>query len=169
MLPHLTRPVSTWLACNFCTVPSGLLIPLTPGVHALAFCSWIWSRITGWLRLEGTTGGHLVHPPLLKQGTLLRTVSRWLLDISRERDSATSLGNLFHHLVALTVKLFVMFRWNFQCSSFCLLPFVLAPQRGVWLQPLDAFSSDTYMHLSDLPLSLLFSRLDRPCSHSPSS
>jgi len=27
-------------------------------------------KLMGWLRLEGTTGGHLVEPPLLKQGQL---------------------------------------------------------------------------------------------------
>lgn len=55
-------------------------------------------RIPGWLRLEGTTGNHLVQAPSSSrapQSLLLRIVSRWLLDISNEGDSRPSLGILF--------------------------------------------------------------------------
>lgn len=51
-------------------------------------------------------------------------MSRWLLSASRERDSTTSLGNLFQCSVSLTVKeFFLMFRCNFLCFSLC--PFFL--------------------------------------------
>ena len=44
-------------------------------------------------------------------------MSRWVLNISRE-DSTTSLGSLFPGSVTLKVKkLFLVFRWNFLCSS----------------------------------------------------
>jgi len=69
-------------------------------------------RTTERVRLEGTSGGHLVQPLCSSRATqrwLPKTVSRWLLNISR--DSTTSLGNLCQCLVILTVKKwFLMFR-----------------------------------------------------------
>jgi len=45
------------------------------------------------------------------------------LNISREGDSATSLGSLFQCSVTLRgKKFFPMCRWNFLCFSLCLLP-----------------------------------------------
>lgn len=56
----------------------------------------------------------------------LRIVSRQLLDISSEGSSTTSLGSLFQCSVTYIVrKFFLMFRLNFLCISFCLLPVVL--------------------------------------------
>jgi len=49
------------------------------------------------LRLEGTSGGHLVQTPRSSRAVhswLLRIMSRWLLNIPRDGDSTTSLGNL---------------------------------------------------------------------------
>ena len=57
---------------------------------------------------------------------LHRKMSRWVLSISREGDSTASLGSLFQCFVTLTVKkFFLMFVWNFPCSSLCPLPLVL--------------------------------------------
>ena len=52
---------------------------------------------------------------------------RQLLNIPREGDTTTSLGNLFQCSTTLKVKkLFLMFIWNFPCSSLCPLPLVLS-------------------------------------------
>ncbi|XP_017600362.1 PREDICTED: uncharacterized protein LOC108449234 [Corvus brachyrhynchos] len=51
---------------------------------------------------------------------LLRIVSRYLLNASKEGDSTTSLGNLFQCLGIHTVKFLLMY------ISFCPLPFVLS-------------------------------------------
>jgi len=69
--------------------------------------------------------------PLLKQGhldpRLHRTLSRWVLNISREGDSTSSLGSLGQGSVTLRgKKFFFMFSWNFLCFSLCPLPLVLS-------------------------------------------
>ena len=56
----------------------------------------ITHRVTEWYGLEGTSVGHLVHPPCRSTYSRLhRTLSRRVLNISREGDSTTSLGSLF--------------------------------------------------------------------------
>ena len=58
---------------------------------------------------------------------LHRTLSRWVLNISREGDSTTSLGSLFQCSITLRgKKFFLMFRWNFLGFSLCPLPLVLS-------------------------------------------
>ncbi|PKU40464.1 hypothetical protein llap_9225 [Limosa lapponica baueri] len=48
------------------------------------------------------------------------TLSRWLLNTSKNGDSTTSLGNLCQYLVTLTVKkCFPVFRRNLLCFRFC--------------------------------------------------
>lgn len=72
------------------------------------------------VRLKGTTGGHLVQLSCSSSATqnqLLRTVSRWLLNIFKDRDSSTSLGNTCQCLVTLTVESFLMCRQNLLCFS----------------------------------------------------
>jgi len=43
-------------------------------------------RITGWLRLEGSSGGHLAQPSSSREtpSRVPRTMSRWLWKISKE-------------------------------------------------------------------------------------
>ena len=63
------------------------------------------------LGLEGTSVGHLVQHPRRSRVTysrLQRTLSRWVLNISREGDSTTSLGSLCQCSVTLRVKKFFL-------------------------------------------------------------
>ena len=117
---------------------------------------------------EGISGGHPVQPPLLKQDHLKpRTMSRKLLNISRDGDSTTSLCNLCQCLVTLTVtKCFLMFRGNLLCFSLCPLPFYLSlGTTGKSLAPSSCHSLFRYLHtLIRFPLSLLFARLNSPNS-----
>jgi len=56
------------------------------------------------------------------QSCLLRTMPRWLLNISKDRDSTTSLDNLCKGLVTHAVKdYFLMLRGSLLCFSLCLL------------------------------------------------
>jgi len=67
--------------------------------------------------------------PLPKQGhsQLLRTMSTRLLNISKDKDSTTPLGNLCQCLVILTVKkCFLMFTRNLLGFSLCPWPLVLS-------------------------------------------
>lgn len=74
------------------------------------------------LRLEGTSG----HSPVQtcsEQGLLQqlsRTVSGLLLNISRGRDSTSSLGNLLQCSMTPTVKyILLMFKWHFLHFGLC--------------------------------------------------
>jgi len=80
---------------------------------------------------------------------LPRTMSRWLLNIAKEGDSVTSLGNLGQCSVILTMKKrFLMFRQNLLCFSFCPLPPVLSLKRA-WPHPFSTFPSDISIHWWD--------------------
>ena len=81
------------------------------------------------------------------QSKLHRTLSRRVLNISREGDSITSLGSLFQGSVTLRgKKFFLMFSWNFLCFSLCPLPLVLSlgTTERVWARPPDTHPSDIY-------------------------
>ena len=105
--------------------------------------------------------------PLLKQVHHNRShkqASRQVLDISIEGDSTTNPGNLFQCSVPFTTKkIFHMFIWNFLCSSFMLLLFVLSLH--ITKQKLASsicLSLPFRYLLIRSPLSLLFSRLNWP-------
>lgn len=73
---------------------------------------------------------------------LVRTISRWFLNISMDGDSTTPLGNLYLCLVTPTVKRWgLMFRGNCLCFSFWPLSLVLTLKRA-WLQLLYTIPSD---------------------------
>jgi len=58
---------------------------------------------------------------------LHKMLSGWVLIISREGDSTTSLGSLGQCSIILRgKKFFLMFSWNFLCFSLCPLPLVLS-------------------------------------------
>jgi len=87
-------------------------------------------RIPAWQGLEGTSGDLLVQPPYQSRviyGRLHSTTSRWVLNISREGESTTPLGNLFQGSITLKVKkFFLVFRRNFLGFILCPLPLVLS-------------------------------------------
>ena len=70
--------------------------------------------------------------------------SRWVLNISKEGDSTTSLGNLCQCSVTFTVKKhFLMFRGNLLGFSLCPLPLVLSIKQAVcnnlqWSKQMEA-------------------------------
>lgn len=79
--------------------------------------------------LEGTSGHHLVQsqcPNRVTWSQLPRTVSRQLLNISKDENSMNSLGNLCQCPVILTVTCSLMFTGNHLCFSLCSLPLVLS-------------------------------------------
>jgi len=85
-------------------------------------------RITECYVLEGTPGDHQVQlPPKAGYRNLHRKVFKWVLNTSCEGDSSVCLGSLFQCSITTKVKsFFLMFRWNFLCSSMCPLPLVLS-------------------------------------------
>jgi len=100
---------------------------------------------------------------LLKQvhcSRLYRKASSWVLNISREDDSSTSLGSLFQFSVTRTVKEFsCMFLWNFLCCSFCPLPLfcLCTPLKRAYLHPLHSCILDTFKTVIRSPLRFPFS------------
>jgi len=81
----------------------------SPGRH-------VTHRNIEWSGLEGTSVGHVVQPSCRSRVTysrLERTLSRRVLNISREGDSTISLGSLFQGSVTLRGnKFFLMFGPN---------------------------------------------------------
>lgn len=84
--------------------------------------------------------------PLLKQDSDSRShrkACRWVLNLCREGHSTTSLDKLLQCSIALAIKkLFCMFVWNFQCSSFfahCPLFCLCTSLKIPWPRLLDIF------------------------------
>ena len=77
-------------------------------------------RITECSGLEGTSVGHPAQPPAgaVTYSRLHRTLSRQVLNISREGDSTTSLGSLGQGSITLRgKKFFLMFSWSSLCFT----------------------------------------------------
>ena len=89
--------------------PSGLLLHRNDPVSSSTDF-----EILSYGALEGSLKCHLVQLPCNEQGHLqiekvLRAPSGLTLSVSRDGASVTSLGNLFHCLITLTVKTFSLF------------------------------------------------------------
>jgi len=128
--------------------------------------------------LEGTFKGHLVQPPasmsrdIFNQTRLLRALSNLTLNVSRDGESTTSLGNLCQCFIALSVKNFFLVS-NLNLPSFSLkpLPLVLSLHALV-KSPSPAFLQAPFKYWKAAirsPQSPLFSRLNSPSSLSLSS
>ena len=72
----------------------------------LCQCSFILHKITEWLRLEETSGSHLVKPPAQAgpSRASCKDQSGWLLSIFKDGNSTTSLGNRCQWSATCTVK-----------------------------------------------------------------
>lgn len=82
------------------------------------------------MRKEGTPGEHLVKPLAqnrVNYRSLLRAMFSHIFNISDDRHSANSLGNVFQYLTTFTVKKSRAFSLKFKRNFlyFCSLPFVL--------------------------------------------
>lgn len=67
----------------------------------------LFLRITGRLKSEGASGGHLARPSCSGRDTLSRlprTTTKLLLNISKERNSTTPLGSLFQWAITCTIR-----------------------------------------------------------------
>jgi len=91
------------------------------------------------------------NPPLeqVPYSRLHRKASSWVLNISREGDSTSSLGSLFQCSVTLKVKkFFLLLRWNSLYSHLCPLPLVLSlgTVENSLAHLLDIHPLDIYKH-----------------------
>lgn len=97
---------------------------------------------------------HLVQSPCSRKATqnqFPRTMSKWILNISKGEDSTTSLGNLLQCSITVTVKkCFLMFE-GLLCFSLCPLPLCCywAPLKRVCLCLLCTLPSGNYIHWRD--------------------
>lgn len=99
-------------------------------------CVYVIHRITEWSGLEGTLGIIWSNPPA-RAGCSGSHPGRFL--VSPEKPiPTTSLGSLFQCSVTLKVmKFFLMFRWNFQCSSLSPCP-MSEKSLALWVHPIGA-------------------------------
>lgn len=117
-------------------------------------------------------GRHLSRLPS-RQGQwsrLPKTVSSWVLNISKNGDSTTSLGNLFWGSVTFSGKKkktnhkggFSMFKWNFPYFRWCALPLVLSLGNTKSLPTSSLLPLVRYLHtLVRSPLSFFLLRLSQ--------
>lgn len=101
-------------------------------------CPWIHRPIECF-RLEGSSRGHLIHPPAQSQAIfehVAQDVSSQVLYISRDGDSHNLLGPLTLCITTLLKKtLLLQSHGNFLCCSLWLFPLHPASLRTVWLFP----------------------------------
>lgn len=95
-------------------------------VKMCVFVSTGHCRITGWLRLEETSGGCLVQLPCSCRATwtqLPRTMYRQLLKTSKDRNAITSLCSMYQGSVTLTisVSLLAVLIIALQCPTYALV------------------------------------------------
>lgn len=87
-------------------------------------------RMTEWIGLEGTYNNCLILPSTQSRISYSRlpwTMSSWVLRISTDEASTTSLGNLLHCWTTISVKyLFLMFKWIILYFNVCPLSLVLS-------------------------------------------
>lgn len=72
--------------------------------------------------LEGTSGGHLEHPPALRRllEQVVNTLSGQVLNISQDGDCTTCLDNLLQGLMTLRVKVMFSLYWvGISCFPAC--------------------------------------------------
>lgn len=97
--------------------------------HAIIPVTFGYQRITEWVRLEVTPGGHLV-PGLVQTGPRTSSSSGPSSDdfqVSPIVETPVSLENLCQCLVTLIAKkYFLMFRGNVMCFRLCPLSLVLS-------------------------------------------
>jgi len=96
--------------------------------HALLLAN-LNHRIIAYFGLEGTFRGHLVQLPAVSRDIfnytrLLRAPSNLALNVSRDGDSTTSLGNIFQCFTTLIVKNFFLIS-SLNLASLSLKPLLL--------------------------------------------
>ena len=88
------------------------------------------SQITEWPSLGGMSKSHLIQCSCSSRTTwsqLPRTISRWLLNVSKDGNPTIAVGNLCQCSVTLTVKkCFLIFRKNISFISLSSLPLVVS-------------------------------------------
>ena len=92
-------------------------------------------KLTELFQLKGTFKGHLLQPLAMNRDTyisvrLLKALSSLILNVSKDRASTTSLGNLFQCLTTLIVKnFFITFNLNLPSFSWKSFSLVLSKQK----------------------------------------
>lgn len=114
------------------------------------FLPFLLHLIIDWLRLTGISGGHFLSSCSSKAtcSRLPRTVSRYLLNIPRDRDSTASLDNLCPCLVTLSKKAFRGVQMEPSVFQFEPLSLVLSLMKRAWLC-LCTFSLGIYVFIDE--------------------
>lgn len=127
-------------------------------------------QFTEWLRLNRTSVDHLVHSGCLSRDSsnrLLRAASSHVLSKTKDGDSTSSLCNLVHCLIILSVK---KKKKCFLCSDrvLCVSVYAYCPSLDTAEKSLVSSSlfpsRQIFTHIDIISLSLFFSRLESPIS-----
>ena len=129
----------------------------------------VFFRITEWWRLEGTSGRHPVQPPLLQQ-VHLEPVAQDRVQMASEYLWGRRLHNLFGQPVPVlgdphSEKVFPDVQR--ESSVFWCVHTASGPPRHHWKVAGSVFSAPSlqeFIYIDEIPLSLLFSRLNSPSS-----